>query len=180
MRREACGVPRRIAQSFARWAARDSLRNSRRASRICGPYVSVLRSPNPKTWRTSDSERGNLRHRSSSEESCITTYAGTDWRLAVVRRHSRKNSRNSGSIFVPALAATAAFPAFDDRLCAGSACAGTPCAFACSDLGASLSHARSQPQTSHAWQDSHFVFSPKCAQIWRCRQLDASTNVRIS
>src|SRR5271155_3947415 len=43
----------------------------------------------------------------------------------------------------------------------------------------SRSHPISQPHTSQAPHVAHFGLSPKCKQIWRCRQPVDSTKLRI-
>ena len=48
-----------------------------KASKICGPYISTFRSPNPETLRSSASVLGCTLHSSSSVVSCITMNAGT-------------------------------------------------------------------------------------------------------
>src|ERR1700691_2556966 len=77
---------------------RAPLRNLCSASRIAGPYISVLRSPNPETLRISASERGCSWHKWSSEVSCMMIKAAMFIFLDTTRRHSRIYSRSSGSI----------------------------------------------------------------------------------
>jgi hypothetical protein len=94
---------------------REPLSNRPRASRICWPYNSALRSPIPETWRRSESERGRIRQISSSVVSCITTNAGVFCCFAVSLRHSRRYSRSSGSMSDATVCCV---------LCARSLCAG--------------------------------------------------------
>ncbi len=89
-----CREPRTVVSRFA---ARAPLLNRCSASRICCPYASVLRSPNPEMRRIPASESGRRRQTSSSVLSYITMKAGTPCCVAAFRRHSRRYSRSAGS-----------------------------------------------------------------------------------
>src|SRR3954468_11602053 len=88
---------------------------------------------------------GCLRQTSSSDESCITTNAGTPCSFAAARLHSRKYSRNMGSIsfFGPATA---------DAVFGGVARTTGALTFTFSALVDLTSQSDSQPQASQAPQ----------------------------
>src|ERR1700683_4680731 len=172
---------------------RAPLRNLCSASRIAGPYISVLRSPNPETLRISASERGCSWHKWSSEVSCMMIKAAMFILLDTTLRHSRIYSRSSGSIpavFLALAPEPLRLPA-DPHQPLPRAAANDPAGATAEDFedlprrfdfgaGAdALSHGISQPHTSQAPHVAHFGVSPKCRQICRCRQPVDSTKLRM-